>query len=88
MATPVQFLRILNVLQPDTADRAHLLRRYERERVGEEKFAKYEKVRSFLRRLSEGADDVGGDICILYHVSEIVYQTAGRLCYTFLSPSG
>lgn len=60
MATPVQFLRILNVLQPDAADRAHLLRQYERERVGEEKFAKYEKVRSFLRRLSEGADDVGG----------------------------
>lgn len=60
MATPVQFLKILNVLQPDAADRARLLRQYERERVGEEKFAKYEKVRSFLHRLSEGADDVGG----------------------------
>lgn len=58
MATPVQFLKILNVLQPDTADRARLLRQYERERVGEEKFAKYEKVRAFLRRLSEADDTV------------------------------
>ena len=58
MATPVQFLKILNALQPDTEDRARLLRQYERERVGEEKFAKYEKVRAFLRRLSDKDDAV------------------------------
>ena len=56
MATPVQLLKILNVLQPDPEERAHLLREYERERVGEEKFAQYEKVRSFLRRLSDPTD--------------------------------
>lgn len=60
MATPVQFLRILNILQPDTQDRARLLRQYERERVGEEKFASYERVRSFLRMLSD--EDAGAKL--------------------------
>lgn len=60
MATPVQLLKILNVLQPDPEERAHLLREYERERVGEEKFAQYEKVRSFLRRLSDPTDGDNG----------------------------
>ena len=63
MATPVQLLKILNVLQPDPEERAHLLREYERERVGEEKFAQYEKVRSFLRRLSDPTDGDSGFCC-------------------------
>lgn len=52
MATPAQFLEILDALQPDATNRLLLLRQYERERIGEDKFAKYEKVRTFLRMLS------------------------------------
>ncbi|MGI6111936.1 MAG: hypothetical protein ACOYBK_06740 [Bilifractor sp.] len=61
MATPVQFLKILNILQPDndTEERGRFLRQYERERVGEEQFEKYEKVRSFLRMLSDAEDGAG-----------------------------
>lgn len=59
MATPVQFLKIINVLQPDAADRIRFLGQYERERVGDEKFVTYEKARAFLRKLS--GEDAGAE---------------------------
>lgn len=59
MATPVQFLKIINVLQLDAADRIRFLGQYERERVGDEKFVTYEKARAFLRKLS--GEDAGAE---------------------------
>lgn len=57
MATPVQFIRILNSLQLEEEERVALLRQYERESAGGEAFEKYEKVRTFLRAMSTSGDN-------------------------------
>ena len=50
-ATPAQFEKILEKLDPEPCERASLLQTYEAERVGEAVYAAWEKIRQFWKRL-------------------------------------